>query len=371
VSVINAFLSTWSNARQTFGEGSPQTGEQYDNSRTLRQLESGLESAAPGSRWTGSAATNYDRANAEHRRVIGHLAGLDQRLAAEVDRSAQVVDAGRRNLDAVRQWVVDAAAGVPEGQAGERMKMAIAQKGFSQLQEIIRKSNAESNAIGGRIRGLEDEFRALGNQKFAGPREGPQFAGGEKDEEDKRRQNQIDAFKGVYGRDPVTQNDWKMAGVLDPTSYNEKNAGIPANVVVGRIKPVPGQGVVRTDLFIPQEEVWYPDVPGGVSGHNFGDNRGFDPNAGPKDTRVAIYVDYENGVIVTRQNPSVDTTTGEARTGIPTVAATQRPDGTLYVRYEAVDPFSPGGEDVGKLSPWSVNGNMVIHRPSVTVGYFQ
>ena len=73
-----------------------------------------------------------------------------------------------------------------------------------------------------------------------------------------------------------------------------------------------------------------------------------------------MYVDYENGVIVTRQNPSVDTTTGEARTGTPTVAATQRPDGTVYVSYEAVDTFSPGGETLGKLSPWSVNGNIVI-----------
>lgn len=198
--------------------------------------------------------------------------------------------------------------------------------------------------------------------------DGPLFAGpdeGEEEEtkpepEDNRRQDQIDAFRQVYGRDPVTQNDWTMATILDSNSYNEKNAGVPANVVVARIKPVPGQGVVRTNLFIPQEEVWYPEIPGGISGHNFGDNRGFDPNAGSEDTRVAMYVDYENGVVVTRQNPSVDTATGEARTGTPTVAATQRPDGTVYVSYEAVDPFSPGGETVGKLSPWSVNGNVVI-----------
>jgi uncharacterized protein YukE len=192
----------------------------------------------------------------------------------------------------------------------------------------------------------------------------PLFVGGDKKQdlpsENERRRNQIEAFKEVYGREPVTQNDWTMAEILDPTSYNEKNAGVPANIVVGRINPVPGQGVVRTNLFIPQEEVWYPDVPGGVSGHNFGDNRGFDPNAGPEDTRVAVYVDYENGVIVTRQNPSVDTATGEARTGTPTVAAAQRPDGSVYLRYEAVDPFSPGGEDLGMLSPWSVNGNIAI-----------
>jgi hypothetical protein len=363
--VVNAFLSTWSNARETFGEGTPQPGAQYDNSGTLRGLQSTVETAAPGSKWTGGAANAYGAANAEHGRVLGQMAGLDQRLAAEVDNSARVVDAGRRNLDAVRQWVVDAAASVPPGQAGETMKMAIAQKGLSQLQEIIRKSNGDMNAIGGRIRGLRDEYQALSNQKFA--KEGPALLGPFKEDkpsEDERRKNRIEAFRQVYGHDPISQNDWKMAAILDPASYNEKNAGVPANVVVGRIKPVPGQGIVRTNLFIPQKEVWYPDVPGGVSGHNFGDNRGFNPDAGPEDSRVAVYVDYENGVVVTRQNPSVDTATGEARTGTPTVGVAQRPDGSVYLRYEAVDPFSPGGESLGKLSPWSVNGNIVIQPTS-------
>jgi hypothetical protein len=167
VSLLDGFLSTWSNARQTFGEGTPQSGAQYDKSGDLRQAQSAVESAAPGSRWTGGAANAYGAANTEHGRVLGQLAGLDQRLAAEVDNSAQVVDAGRRNLDAVRQWVVDAAASVPPGQAGETMKMAIVQKGLSQLQEIIQKSNGDMNAIGGRIRALEQGFLALGNQKFA------------------------------------------------------------------------------------------------------------------------------------------------------------------------------------------------------------
>jgi hypothetical protein len=364
VSVLNAFLSTWSNARQTYGEGAPQTGAQYDGSKTLNQLQSTVQTAAPGAKWTGSAASAYGAANTEHGRVLGQLAGLDQRLSAHVDQSAAVVAAGRRDLDAVRKWVVGAAANVPHNAAGERMQMAIVQKGLSQVQEIIQRSNGELNSLGGKIRGLGEEYQALGNQKFGGLKEAPQFVGPHKEDkppsDDERRKNQIDAYRQVYGHHPVTQHDWKMAAILDPISYNQKNAGVPANVVVGRIKPVPGQGVVRTNLFIPQKEVWYPDVPGGVSGHNFGDSRGFNPNAGPEDARVAVYVDYDNGVIVTRQNPSVDTATGEARTGSPTVAAAQRPDGTLYLRYEAVDPFSPGGETLGKLSPWSVNGNIVI-----------
>src|SRR5260370_4252093 len=146
---MNAFLSTWSNARQTYGEGAPQTGAQYDGSSTLDQLQSTVQTAAPGAKWTGSAANAYGAANAEHGRVLGQLAGLDQRLSAHVDQSAAVVAAGRRDLDAVRKWVVGAAANVPQNAAGERMQMAIVQKGLSQVQEIIQRSNGEPNSLGG------------------------------------------------------------------------------------------------------------------------------------------------------------------------------------------------------------------------------
>jgi hypothetical protein len=35
VSVLNAFFSTWSNARQTYAEAAPQTGAQYDGSSAV------------------------------------------------------------------------------------------------------------------------------------------------------------------------------------------------------------------------------------------------------------------------------------------------------------------------------------------------
>jgi hypothetical protein len=187
VSVLNGFLSTWSNARQTFGEGTPEPGAQYDNSATLRGLQSTVETAAPGTRWTGGAANTYGSANTEHGRVLGQLAGLDQRLSAHVDQSAEVVTAGRRNLDAVRKWVVDAAASTPQNAAGERMQMAIVQKGLTQLQEIVQRSNGDLNAIGGKINGLRDEYLALSEQKFA--RESPAFGVGseKKDEEGEKK----------------------------------------------------------------------------------------------------------------------------------------------------------------------------------------
>jgi uncharacterized protein YukE len=340
----------WTNAATNIGDKVAQLNSTIDAQRNaLRDLKGG---------WQGQASDAASK-RAEHN------ISQQTRFRARLEQAQKVLQTGGTYLGQARSailgvvntlrgqgWQVsDDGVATPPPTLPPALKStasgwtAIVQKLLSIFGDIDKQTAGSLPKYGGEA---DDDNRMFG------------FGPDKKDEEDQRRQNQIEAFRQVYGRDPVTQNDWKMAAVLDPTSYNEKNAGVPANVVVGRIKPVPGQGLVRTNLFIPQEEVWYPDVPGGISGHNFGDNRGFDPNVGPEDSRVAVYVDYENGVIVTRQNPSVDTATGEARTGTPTVAAIQRPDGTLYLRYEAVDPFSPGGEDLGKLSPWSVNGNIVI-----------
>ncbi|MGH3524946.1 MAG: EspA/EspE family type VII secretion system effector, partial [Mycobacterium sp.] len=138
------------------------------------------------------------------------------------------------------------------------------------------------------------------------------------------------------------------AAELDPHSYDPKNQGVPANIVVGRIKPVPGQGVVRANLFIPSESVKDPALKWPPFDDNAGDNRGFNPAAGPENSRVALEIDYENGVVVARQNPSVNLSTGRVKTGTPTVKVAQRRDGSVYIDYAAADPFSPGGESLAK-----------------------
>jgi hypothetical protein len=225
VGVLDGFLSTWSTARSTFGDNTPQTGAQYDNSGTLRQLQSELGSAAPGSRWNGSAASAYDAANTDHRRVIGELAGLDQRLRAHIDQSTQVVITGRRDLNAVRKWVLDAAACVPQNAAGERMLLPIVQKGIGEVVDIVRSSNGELNAIGGRIRGLGDEYKALNDQRFGKP----QFVGGGED--------------GSSGKEPENEYERALrdAGLLTgppPDGYyrewleNAKRQGLPPEVIV-------------------------------------------------------------------------------------------------------------------------------------------
>ncbi|MCU1694964.1 MAG: hypothetical protein JWR34_1027 [Mycobacterium sp.] len=167
--VLDGFMTTWSKARTTFGEGTPQDGAQFDSSPQLQQMQSNVESAKPGSQWTGAGADTYDVANQQQARVLGEAAALDQKLRAEVDRSAAVVAAGRRDLDAVRQWVVSAASTVPQTPQGERMFYPIVGKGAGEIAEILQKSNGDLNAIAGRMRGLGSEYQA--------------FAGGFKEDE--------------------------------------------------------------------------------------------------------------------------------------------------------------------------------------------
>ena len=183
-----------------------------------------------------------------------------------------------------------------------------------------------------------------------------------------QKRNQAEAFRRMFGRDPVSNSEWTMAAALDPHSYNPKNKGAEANIVVARIKPVPGQGVVRTNLFIPSKDVWAPavELPPFDNGHtlpydnNLGDNRGFDPYIGPEESRVAIYTDFENGIIVARQNPSVNADTGQVKAGTPDISAVQQSNGAVLLSYNAADPFSPGGEGPAKAIPFSVNGTLAI-----------
>jgi EspA/EspE family len=171
MSVLDAFLSTWSDARSTFGDGMPQTGVQYDSSGKLTELQNTVNSAAPDERWTGTASTAYGNVNEERGRVLGQMAGLDQRLGAQVDQSSRVVAAGRENLDAVRKWVLDAAASIPPGADRERVLMPIVQRGLGQMVDIVQTSNSDLNAIGTEIQRIGGEYQALGNQKKLGGKE--------------------------------------------------------------------------------------------------------------------------------------------------------------------------------------------------------
>lgn len=179
MSVLDAFYSVWSHARETFGVGVPQDGSQFGDGSRLRQMQSMIESAAPDDRWQGTASQAYAAKNAEHAAVYGKLADLDQRMAAEVTRAAGVVTTGRQTLDQIHAWVTDAAASVPSGESGERAKLAIANRGIGQVNDVIRQSNGEMAAIGERIQGLGRDYDDIGGPKQGGPDTGDKPTGTE------------------------------------------------------------------------------------------------------------------------------------------------------------------------------------------------
>jgi hypothetical protein len=167
VSLLNAFLTTWTQARQTFGQNAPADGAQFDGSAGLRKMQTEVEGAAPDSQWQGSAAAAYAAANNDHAQVFGKIADLDNRLAAEVNQSAQIVTSGRAELDSIRDWVVSAASSVPDNQAGQNMLLPIVSKGMSEVSDVIVKSNGELNAVGANIQKIGAEYASLTDQKFA------------------------------------------------------------------------------------------------------------------------------------------------------------------------------------------------------------
>ncbi|MBJ7340754.1 EspA/EspE family type VII secretion system effector [Mycolicibacterium sp.] len=239
VGVLDAFISTWSTARETFGQGVPQTGEQFDESATLQQLETTVASAAPGSRWTGTASAAYDAANKDHGKVIAQLADLDQRLGKQVTASSHVVASGRQDLDAVRKWVLDAAASVPPGKNREQLLMPIVQKGLGQVSQIVTKSNGELSTIGGQIRTLSGEYAALGNQKF-GPKEGVGDGvlgeKGDEEAEKKAAEQAANDFKAVRDGNATPEQVARVreASTLTPEQTASLKEGKPATMDQGQ-----------------------------------------------------------------------------------------------------------------------------------------
>jgi hypothetical protein len=171
-----------------------------------------------------------------------------------------------------------------------------------------------------------------------------------------QEKNQRDAFRQVYGRDPVSANDWRMAEGLDSHTYDPRYQRLESNVVVGRFTPVPGGGVVRQNMYIPGAEVQNFELNERGNPHMVGDNRGPSPFAPAEASRVSLFVDMEHGVIVARQNPTMSTDGKDAAAGNPIVNVLQGDNGALMIGYQAADPFEPG---IAK--PFvNVNGTMNI-----------
>ncbi|MFD4461607.1 hypothetical protein [Nocardia sp. NPDC058480] len=170
------------------------------------------------------------------------------------------------------------------------------------------------------------------------------------------------AFQQAFGRLPATAVDWTTAEALNPNSYDPKYKGVDPEVRAVKIEPRPGQGVVRTAQYIQERDDLDPSMDNPFSGRNKGDDRTADADFDPEHARVTTYVDYENGIVVMRQNPSVvqeaDGSSGHVETGKPTGEVIQAADGSVRVKYEAADPIGMGGpmQQFG----WSVNGDLVF-----------
>lgn len=175
------------------------------------------------------------------------------------------------------------------------------------------------------------------------------------------RENQENAFRRVFGRVPNSPADWQTAAMLDAHNYDPKYKGVQSEVSAARIDRQPGKGVVQVNAFIPGQQVWN-------FGHDKGDNRGFDVNAKPEQARGNLLIDYENGLVVARDNPSVSVESGNVAVHKPDVTVVQGSGGAVNVKWDMADGFVPGGAVAGKLTAHSVAGEMVV-KPSEGGGY--
>ena len=84
------------------------------------------------------------------------------------------------------------------------------------------------------------------------------------------------------------------------------------------------------------------------------------PSFDPEDTKVTTYIDYENGIVVMRQNPSVELNDeggpGQVKVGVPEAMVWQTSDGSVRIQYDAGNLFAP---DVATNPPWPMENNPV------------
>jgi hypothetical protein len=296
----------------------------------------------------GALAEAQRSGSGEIASLQGQLQGLDDQIgeAVELEKSSQLSESERHLLELYITGLENHA--IDDTKSSLNKVNGIRDQYSRQLQLALadlRKQN-----------GYDPPIQALGgNLPQAPPPNG---------QDDQRRRNQIEAFKQVFGREPTSAADWETAAALDPHSYDPKYQGVAPQIRVVKIRPVPGQGVVRVSQWIEQRDVtsfppWKRDL-----GNNRGPNAHFDP----EDTKVTTYIDYENGIVVIRQNPSVEETSnggpGAVKVGTPKGSVTQLPDGSVRIKYDAGNPFAPGisADPNGPLAGHTVtvNGDLVF-----------
>ena len=324
--------------------------------------------APGGSVWEGAAAdAAQERAFSDLMKVRG--------LADTLSGAATITRRGADQLDYLKRQAIDAIEEAREAgfTVGEGLSVTDTSKRSGLHAAAARQFAATIAARAAALSATDKDIAArissattdLNSSGFSEPPESIQALDVPlaPPRQDERRRNQIEAFRKVFGRDPVSASDWTTAAGLDPHTYDPKFRGTNSDVEVVRIKPVPGQGVVRSSQWIPDREVRsFPPWT-----HDLGNDRGANAHFDPEDTKVTTIIDYDNGIVIMRQNPSVlenaDGSPGEVRIGHPTGTVTQLQDGSVRIKYDSGNPFAPvwtrdstttGGH------PVTVNGDLVF-----------
>lgn len=293
--------------------------------------------------------------------------GADRAVEPTVRDARQAVLRGRRQLDAIDAEIEAAVAnqrvfgvGTPTG--ARRFSGFLAVKAHD-IYQVITEAEVDSQARAALLQSLGSRYGTDDPDARSRPtiQAVDNHTGQVSDEE--RRQNQILAFTRVFGHEPVSATDWATAAALDCHTYRPEFQGTESQVRVARIRPEPGQGLVRVSQWIPQR-----DVKSGFTSRNFGNDRVPDAQFDPEATKVTTYIDYQNGIVVLRQNPSVELDhrggPGQVKIDAPHGSVMQADDGSVRIRYEAGNPFAPGfsTDPHGPLGDHrlSVNGDLVF-----------
>ncbi|SIH59244.1 hypothetical protein [Mycobacteroides abscessus] len=310
--------------------------------------------------WTGVAATTADTELGVFGKLIGTHSEGRQAAAAKMREAADEFEAAKAKLSKIEneaqgKFSIDYATGAvkPLSDKPEAAQQA------AELTGAIKRAVADGDAADATLTHAVN--LADGDEKPSSLPMSMTGILGELDRIKSPRENQEFAFREVFKRAPTTPADWQTAAMLDAHNYDPKYKGVMSEVTAAKIDPQPGKGVVQVNAFIPGQRVWN-------FGHDKGDNRGFNPNALPEQARGNLLIDYENGLVVARDNPSVSVESGNVAVHKPDVSVVQGPGGAVNVKWDMADGFLPGGADMGKLSMHSVAGEMVV-KPGDNGGY--
>ncbi|ABK72184.1 TPR repeat region-containing protein [Mycolicibacterium smegmatis] len=328
---LDGFYSTWNKARETFGQGAPTDGSQFDQSRSLTQMKASVEAAAPDDRWQGSGANAYAAANKEHAQVYQKLADLDQKMAAEVKNAANVVSAGRTNLDNAKSWVEGMANSLPatSQQDRERKLIPIAREGINRVDNIVKSATADMMGIKGNVEKLRGEYDTIKTTMRFGP-ESEKKPGDKKDDAQMLGNEEKDDDGIPEMHAPSTEDQARM-DVEQVLSEGDGGAAERVDEVLSSIKP--------GDELTPQQDAYLSEMQRQQKGMSVEDLRAAEQRLGDHKNVIA-----DSWQLMSNDDVEYSAGAGDDKKG----AASQLPDSVQKALTNAGDTW-PIGDGIGQL----------------------